>query len=68
MALAHPTLMQADPQLSRASSLPQGMGGVPEIYVAPQTHCGSELARDSGFPDSEPSYSLTLIYSSAQRI
>ncbi|SCW29136.1 hypothetical protein SAMN03159424_00088 [Pseudomonas sp. NFACC05-1] len=68
MALAHPTLMQADPPLSRASSLPQGMGGVPEIYVAPQTPCGSELDRDGGFPDSESSYSLTLMYSSAQRM
>ncbi|MNC61829.1 hypothetical protein D3C75_1117980 [compost metagenome] len=45
MTATRSTSMQADPPLSRASSLPQGVRGVHKTEASPR-HCGSELARD----------------------
>ena len=41
-AAAQPTSSQADPPLSRASSLPQGIGAGCEVCVQPRTQCGSK--------------------------
>jgi hypothetical protein len=43
MAAAQATLIQADPPLSRASSLPQENGGVPKSPIHPKTNVGASL-------------------------
>jgi len=48
MTVAQSKLLQADPPLSRAGSLPQGICGVRDACERPGKTCGSEPARDDG--------------------
>ncbi|OOG85645.1 hypothetical protein B0E42_12600 [Pseudomonas sp. A25(2017)] len=47
-AAAQPTASQADPPLSRASPLPQGICAECDTREQPGKNCGSEPAREGG--------------------